>query len=199
MSQGEVPEGDEPEPRGLEGTCVVKGTWHLTPSEDTRCGHSRELGQTMSRDCCPSHLPTPATMHKSPRLRAPSPLQSYSDPHKMATLPAAARVTVGLVTGLSAPGWPQPSSTHFRVAVKGNPFTQPHTDQHFRLLEMQKDPGPHAEDWAPCLLCPLVTELLTFTRCGFHFHKVGRNSALSTPKFAGRFKRELVVSFLVPL
>lgn len=72
------------------------------------------------------------------------------------------------MTGLSAPGWPRLSSTHFHVAVKGKPMyivVRPHTAGCHNLLETPKDAGPHAKELGSRPALPfLVTEPIPFMR-----------------------------------
>ena len=70
------------------------------------------------------------------------------------------------MTSLSAPGWPQPSSTRFHVAAEGKPkptFTRPHTC--VSLLETRKDPRPHAKELDSKPAPPLVS------RRGHHLYE----------------------------
>lgn len=107
------------------------------------------------------------------------------------------------MTGLSAPGWPQLSSTHFHVAVEGKPMyivVRPHTAGCHNLLETQKDAGPHAKELGPRPALPfLVTEPIPFTRLGFPVYKMGRNCAPSTSQLVGRPQEQMIGLDWVPL
>lgn len=74
------------------------------------------------------------------------------------------------MTGLSAPGWPQSSSIHFHVAVKGKPkhmFTWPHTGLTSR--RHRKTPDHTPKNWLQACPCHfLLTELIPFLRLSFH-------------------------------
>lgn len=131
-------------------------------------------GRPCSQACCPSQLPTPLRMHKSPRLQGPqdsgpfSPLRKFLRFPQHGQLPAAARATGGPVTSLPEPGWPQPSSTRFHVAAEGKPkpmFTWPWPHTCVSLLETQKDPRPHAKELDSKPAPPLVS------RRGHHLYE----------------------------
>lgn len=159
---------------------------HLTLCPDTSYFH-REAGQTMFTTLRLSQVPIPLTMHKSPRLLGLQTLGPFSP-----QLPVAAYVTGGLVTGLSAPGWPQPSSIHFHVAVKGKPkhtFTWPTYWDH--LLETQKDSRPHPKELAPSLPLPLLTHRTHPLSETWFSPLENENSALSTSQLIGRVQERI--------
>lgn len=131
---------------------------------------------------------------KPPASRPSLPPQQFLCLPQPGQLPAAARVTGGLATGWSAPGWPQLSSIYFHVAVRGNPSTRPlATHWCHSLLETQGDPRPHTEDLGSGPPLPfLALELPLFTSLAFHVHRMGRDSALSTPQFVGRLQERWI-------
>lgn len=87
-------------------------------TRDTRGG----AGQSVFTPPRPQSSSTPLTSTTAPDFRAgrglrpPPTLRNVLRLCNAATVPAAAYAAGGLATGLSAPGWPLPSSTRFRVA-----------------------------------------------------------------------------------
>ena len=136
-------------------------------------------GSPCSQHYCPSRVPIPLTMHKSPRLQGPRglgpfnpPHRIFSDSHNMATVTCSC-----LCNGRSGDRllstWLAPAFQYtLPCCCRGNTHAHVHAaTHHYHLLETQKDSRPHPErnglQACPCHF--LVTELITFVRLGFHF------------------------------
>lgn len=123
IGQGRVPRGRTVEScRAGEGS-HDEGCEHLHLSPDTRSTHC--CGQERPRPWgFPQAAAHPLQTHKRADFRAPSRSTEVSQSSAAwPTLPAAACVMGGPVTGVSAPGWPRLPSTRCRVAVQRNPST----------------------------------------------------------------------------
>lgn len=87
------------------------------------------------------------------------------------------------MTGLSAPGWPRLSSTHFHVAVEGKPMyivVRPHTAGCHNLLETQRRRATRQRTGLQACPALLSHRAIPFTRLRFPVYKMRRNYALST-------------------
>lgn len=201
-SHGEIPErgGTSQSHARPEGT-LDEDCWHPTLCSGTRDTHwGAGQGRPCSQYYCPSQVPIPLTMHKSPRLQGPQglgpftpPHGIFSDSHNMATVTCSC-----LCNGRSGDRllstWLAPAFQYtLPCCCRGKTHAHVHAATHrYHFGDTERLQTTPRKKRAPSLPLPLLSHT-THHLCETWFSFLeNESSALFTSKLTGRVRERII-------